>query len=169
MNSKVILVVGQKHAGKTTLVRSMVKPVHPSNLILFDPNGQYSDIYKKPFMKFNEFTEFAATVWNAVIVIEESTVYISHAPMMDVKDFCAGARNRSNMVILVFHSLRTLPRYVYDLAEIIYLGKTRDDADYISKKNDDPGLTETFLEVKNSKWKNGDDGDQYSEFKIHEI
>lgn len=165
---KVWLIVGKKKMGKTFFLRSLLKPVHPKNLFLYDPTGQYNDFYKKPFLDFDKFIEVCTKVSGAVIAIEEGTINIGHAPIKEVKDFCAGSMNKGNTVFMIFHSLRTVPRYIYDLSEMIVLFKTKDDLDLVMEKFKDAGLIKIFKELQKAPMLPGKTR-PYSPMKIYEI
>ncbi len=147
MDGKVILVIGQRGTGKTTKVKSLIKNVNPDALLLHDVGGQYKDIYKKPLLKFDEFTTLCTKIEKGVCVFEEATIFITHSRNQDVTDFLVTSRYRENTIIFVFHSLRTVPRFIYDLSNFIILFKTKDKESFVIERYEDEGLTAIFKQV----------------------
>lgn len=149
IDSKVILIVGQRKTGKTTDLRNLIKNVHPSALLLHDISNQFTDLYKKPFLPINEFTKVCNKISEGVIAFEEATVFIGHHKLEDVAEFLVTSRHRKNTVIFVFHSLRSIPRYIYDLSNIVILHKTKDNISFVQSRFEDDELSKIFLQVKN--------------------
>ena len=150
MDGKVILVIGQRGCGKTTKVKELIKNVHPDALLLHDVGGQYKDIYKKPLLKFEEFTKLCTKVEKGVMVFEEATIFLNPTRNQDIVDFLVTSRYRENTVIFVFHSLRFVPRSIYDLTNNIILFKTKDTLKVLEDRFDDPELIEIFKRLQTS-------------------
>src|SRR6478735_11307612 len=136
MDGKVGLIVGQRGTGKTTKVKQIIKPVHKDALLLHDVGGQYKDIYNKPLLDFDKFTNLCTKMSNGVFVFEEATIFLRHTPAKDVVDFLVKSRYRQNTVLFVFHSLRSVPRYIYDLSDFIILFKTKDNTAIVKERFD---------------------------------
>lgn len=162
MPAVVTLLVGRRKTGKSTFLKNRLKKAHKDNLVLFDINGEHKELYPKPLMYFDEFTEHCTNVRNALIAIEEGTVFLpNRGNNEDVRNFLARARHNNCSVFIVFHSFRAVPGYIYDLADLIVVFKTNDQEDLIQKKFGDPNLTAAFLAIKES--------DNKHAFKIHSI
>lgn len=147
MDGKVILVVGQRGTGKTTYVKRLATMVHPDSLLLHDVGGQYKDIYKKPLIPFDEFTELCTKIEQGVFIFEEATIFVSHARNETITDFLVTSRYRENTIVLVFHSLRSVPWYILNLTNFIVLFKTKDPISLIEEKFQNPDFTEVFKRV----------------------
>lgn len=147
IDSKVFLIVGKRKTGKTTDLRKMIENVNPNALLLHDISNQFTDIYKKPFLQINEFTKVCNKISEGVIAFEEATVFIGHHKLEDVAEFLVTSRHRKNTVIFVFHSLRSIPRYIYDLSNIVILHKTKDNLSFVQSRFEDDELSEIFVKV----------------------
>ena len=151
MSGKCILIVGARGMGKSTTLRNELKKANKKSLIIYDVNGEHKDLYPYPLIPFEEFTDMCSRVYNAVIVIEEATIYLSNrGNNFDVKEFLVKARHRNNTVFMNYHSLRSLPIYIYDLSDFIVLHKTKDKQSLVEKKFEDEEFTEEFLKIKNA-------------------
>lgn len=147
IDGKVILIVGRKGSGKTTRVKEIIKGVHESRLLLHDVSAQYQDVYKRPLLKFSEFTAACRKVMQGVLVFEEATIFIGHFRNEDILDFLVTARHRKNTCLFVFHSLRDVPLYIWRMADFLFLHKTLDTVENITDRFRNPELVEVFTAV----------------------
>lgn len=146
--SKAILVVGATGTGKTTYNKKCLGKVSPKSIHLYDVNNEYKDYYKKPFIPFTDFMNQAKNIENGVIVFEEATIFLNNRLCnQDLIDILVRKRHTNNTVFMVFHSLRNVPRYVYDLSNIVVLHKTNDSEKSVHSKFEDERLTEVFKQV----------------------
>lgn len=148
MEAKVILIVGQRGSGKTTDTKNLIKNIHPDALLLHDASAQYTDIYKKPILPFDEFTELCTNVSNAFIVFEEATIFINHSRNKNIVDFLVTSRHKKNSIVFVFHSFRSIPRFIYDLSNVIICHKTKDPESLIFERFEDEDLLSVWKAVK---------------------
>lgn len=143
----VIVVIGKQDTGKTTFTKGLVKQNGKPNFI-FDARNEYGG---RP-QPFPEFLAQAVTKRNTNIVIEEATVYLSNkGDSEDLKNILSGRSHYNNNVLILYHSLRTVPTYIFDLADFYVLFKTNDNLALIANKfkfND--VLLEDFQSVKQS-------------------
>lgn len=145
MAGKVILIAGARGTGKTTLLHDKLKTVSRAALLIYDPAQQYKDLYPEPFVPFSQFSANAMKVSRAVIAIEEATIYLSNRGYdSDVVDFLVNSNQRENIIFLVYHSLRAIPTYIFDLADGIFLKRTNDNEKRIDSKFDTDSLTTAF-------------------------
>ncbi len=153
MEGKVFLVVGARGSGKTYFLRSKLALVHPDARLVYDLPAQYKDLYPYPLPDFDEFTKKGTQVSGAVILIEEATVTLSNRGSdKDVKNFLVKSRYMGNTIFIVFHSLRSVPRYIYDLTEFIILFKTNDSPDLVWDNFKHEILLQKFNEIKAADW-----------------
>jgi hypothetical protein len=151
MNGWVYLVVGARGMGKSTFVKDKVSRVPLEARLIYDPNAEYTDLYPYPLLRFEQFLELSTRVQQAFVVYEEATIFIGHqASGQELKELLVRARHTRNTIFLVFHSLRTVPRYIFDLATHMVLFKTADPETFVDKRFEHPLLQEAFLRVKNS-------------------
>lgn len=170
MSGKAILVVGARGTGKTYGNRKMIEKTHPQARLILDVNGEYKDLFPNDPIEFDAFTKVAKTVKKAVILIEECTIYLSNrGNNSDIRDLLVKARHNDNTIIMVFHSFRSIPKYVYDLCNMVIIYKTADNAELISTAFEDEKLTAAFNEIKAAPWLKNDQGKTYSPHKIYSI
>lgn len=151
---KVILIAGARGTGKTWLLKDRLKLVNKSALLIHDPNGEYKDLFPYPLLSFDEFTAKATMVRGAVIAIEEATIYLNNrGSNSDVIDFLVKSRHRGNTIFLVYHSLRAIPRYIFELSDYVILKKTGDAENEVDRKFENQALTTAFREVITAKGK----------------
>jgi hypothetical protein len=60
-------------------------------------------------------------------------------------------RHTFNTIILVFHSMRSVPRYIYELANYITIFKTNDSSEMTARELKDDRLEGIMNEVKDNK------------------
>jgi adenylate kinase family enzyme len=150
--AKAFIIVGGTGAGKTTFVKKSLDKVDKRSIMLYDINAEYKDYFEKPLLNIEDFAEKASHIENAVIVFEEATIFFSNRSSNDyVREILVRKRHTKNVIFLVFHSLRTIPRYIYDLCNYVVLFKTNDSRTLIDNKFTDDRLTQVFERVKKSK------------------
>ena len=148
------IIVGATGTGKTTYIKNMIKRVNKNALFIYDVNKEYASYFPYPFVDFETFIESASRVHKGVIVIEEATIFLSNRSSSDyLKSILVRKRHTGTFVILVFHSMRSVPRYIYELANYITIFKTNDSSDMTAKELKDERLEVIMNEVKASKTK----------------
>lgn len=169
MEGKIILVVGGRGMGKTTTVRNMVKKVHPEALLLYDPAAQYTDLYDKPLLDFEDFKKETGRVKRAFIVFEEATIFLGHYADDDIKNMLVRSRYDQNTAVFVFHSLRLVPRYIYDMADYLILLKTNDSPTFVQSRFEDERLTKVFIDLQKMPMNTNETGRGFSPQLVHKI
>lgn len=170
MSGQAILVVGMRGTGKTTTVKKLMAKTHPGSRLILDVNGEYKDLFPRDPIDFDTFTNLAKSVKNAVILIEESTIFLdSRGSNQDIRDLLVRARHRNNTVIFVFHTFRSIPKYIYDLCNAVIIHKTSDTADHILERFGDENLVKVFNEIKTANMLTNSEGKQYSPNKYYKI
>lgn len=156
MAGQSVIVVGTNGTGKSTYIRDRLEKVNKSALLIYDVNAEYSDIYDKPFVKMDEFFEQATTVNHSVIVFEEATIFFSNrSTEKELRELLVRRRHTKNLIFLVFHSIRSVPRDVMDMSNYLVLKYTNDSPKFISRKFENEDIDNAVLELKKSH-KNGD-------------
>ncbi len=144
---KVILVVGGKGTGKTTYVKACLSQVHEKARMVYDVNNEYKDLYPYDILPINTFKEKVSNVSNAMVVFDEATIsFPNRGYDKNIVDLLVRTRHTNNITFLVYHTIRSIPIYIYNLSNHIVLFKTGEDEYIIDKKYND--LLETFLIVK---------------------
>lgn len=169
MSGKAILVVGARGMGKTTTVKKLLQKIHADARIVLDVNGEYKELYPKPFIGFEEFAKKLTKIKHAFIVVEEATISLSNRSYSkDMADVLVRARHADNTIVLVYHSLRQIPAYIFPLANMVILHKTADTEETL-RKIDNEKLTEAWKKIKAAKMLKGSAGKEYSPQEIIDL
>lgn len=152
MAGKATILAGGTGTGKTSFMKERLDNINPGSLFLYDVNQEYRDYYKKPLIKFDQFAEQSSKIRNGVIVYEEATIFLSNRGSNDyIREVLVKKRHQNNTIFFIFHSMRAVPRWVYDLCNYVVLFKTNDSESVIENRFENELLTETFRRVqKNS-------------------
>ena len=156
MAGQSIIIVGTNGTGKTTYIKERLKNVNKSSLLLYDVNNEYSEFYDKPFVKMEEFLEEATKVNNSVIVFEEATIFFSNrSTIEEMRELLVRRRHTKNMLFLVFHSIRSVPRDIMDMSNYLVLKYSNDSPKFIERKFENEDIDNAVLELKETN-KKGD-------------
>lgn len=166
MSGKAILIIGNRGTGKTTTTKKLLANVHKDARIVLDVNNEYADLYPFPFIEFDNFTKKLTTVSNAFIVIEEATIFMDNRGYnKDMTSVLVKSRHRGNTIVLVYHSIRSVPKYIFNLCNMIILHKTN-DAENVVKDYDNSDLNEAYLWLKSQPNLKNEAGKEYSPQKV---
>lgn len=126
--SKLLIIVGCPGAGKTFYTKTLIKNVNKNALNIFDVNDEYGDLYEGEFDGDMEaFVEKCKRTRKGVHVIEDATGFLPvNGRNMPLVRCLQGRRHTGNTFILLFHSMRTVPKYLMDFANAIVIFKTMD-------------------------------------------
>jgi hypothetical protein len=165
---KAFVLVAEKGRGKSTEAFRIVDSFTKKDLYVWDKQGQYKK-YKNNKIKglpsIEQFLQIVANVKDAVIVFEESTIFFGNKSRSEiVVDLLISNYHTKNVIIFIFHSLRSVPVEIMDFVDFIRLYHTNDRATLINNKfKDDPQLLEIFNSV-NEKTFNTDKNRDTGEF-----
>ena len=150
---KAHIICGATDTGKSYFIKQIFKKVpNKGALLIYDIEREYEEFYPYQLDDFQEFLETAVKCENAVIVLEETTAFLSNrGDNMTVIKLLVQKKHSNNYVIMVFHSVRMIPRFVYELSNFITIFKTNDAPDMTAKELKDHRLEDIMIEVKNSK------------------
>lgn len=172
MRGKLNLIVGARGTGKSTLLKKMLGDLPPERVLLYDLNNEHQEYtarFKSPDGQFTlpdleVFLDMAEHSRNIVIVCEEATVFFtSYNSSEQIKKILTQLRHTRNGMLLVFHSLRSIPDYMMTFVNNIVLLKTTGDTeDKINRKFDNPDLVRAFNEVSAMPWCTTTDGRRFS-------
>jgi ABC-type sugar transport system ATPase subunit len=149
---KLDIIVGGTGTGKTTEVKRKLSLVpNKRALLIYDVNKEYTEFYDYELIDFIEFTEKLKNVKKSVIVFEEATIFLGNKQVSkQIIELIVRKRHTGNYIIMVFHSLRAIPNYIYDIANYLTLFKTNDAVNRIDQKFKDDNIISAFNEVKNN-------------------
>ncbi len=145
--------VGGTGTGKTTYTMRFLKRLPmDTNLLIHDINNEYSEYHDKGYLHANDFLALAVACINTVIICEEATIFFNNKGMSEqLQEVLVRKRHTNNIIIMNFHSLRTVPRYVYDLTNYVIVHKTKDSPKLIDQKFGDSDLSKVVEYVQKSK------------------
>jgi hypothetical protein len=148
MSGKCFIIAGGTGTGKTTFLMERLENINKNALHLYDVNNEYTSFYGKEFTDFETFAKTGTKLKNAVQVYEEATIFLSNRGSNDnIRDILVRKRHTNCTIFFVFHSMRTVPKWVYDLSNYVVLFKTNDSEGTIDKKFENELFTECFLRV----------------------
>jgi hypothetical protein len=150
---KAHIIVGATDTGKSYFIKKLLKKVpNKQALLIYDIEGEYEEFYPYRLEEFETFINKAVNYENAIIVLEETTAFLSNrGDNMTVRKLLVQKKHSKNYIILVFHSVRMIPRFIYELSNFITIFKTNDAPDMTAKELKDHRLEAIMTEVKNSK------------------
>jgi ABC-type Mn2+/Zn2+ transport system ATPase subunit len=148
-----IIIVGATGTGKTTFVKNIIKKVpNKKALFIYDVNNEYRDYFPYPLQSVSDFMEKTQFISKGVFVLEEATIYLNNRSSNEyLTQLLVRKRHTNNTILLVFHSMRAVPRYIYELSNTIVIFKTNDAADMTSRELKDDRLEDIMNRVKNHK------------------
>ena len=177
MTGKLIVIVGGTGSGKSTLAKKFLAPCHPMRVLLYDVNNEhpaYTERYRNPFTNrielpsVDDFIEQAKSATSCLIMIEETTMFFSNRGRSeDMVSILVRKRHTMNNIILVYHSLRDVPKYLMVYINYLIILKTNfDTVDMVEKKFERPDITEAFKEIQAADWIVTPEGNRYSPNKM---
>ena len=146
------IIVGATNTGKTSLVKRLLKKANKKAFFIYDVNNEYKEFFNYPLMNINTFIYKANFINRGIIIIEEATIFFSNRGSNNLlKELLVRKRHTKNHIILIFHSVRSIPRYVYELANYITIFKTNDSPEMSAKELKDERIEKIMSIVKQSK------------------
>lgn len=128
-----IVLVGQQGVGKTTTVKNIINSFPRNNIFVYDPNNEYTTYNQ--LLTSSEFFRKLNTTKNGLFVVEEATsLLLQNSNNKSIIDALVRIRHRKNSILFVFHSIRSIPVYVFDFIDFGFFFRTNDRPDLIAKK-----------------------------------
>jgi predicted ATPase len=137
MSKQVYLVIGARGTGKSTLLEGRVKSLnYPiEDTYIYDIERRYFPNREGPLPDIKTFKNTVANVKNSLVVYEEGTIFFPNRGHDEkLKMLLVQSRYNGNIVFIVFHSINSIPFYVYELTDTIILFRTQDEAQKVEKK-----------------------------------
>jgi len=161
----VIIIIGGAKQGKTPFIKDYCKE---SNLLVFDVQNEYGDKTKYPNQKpynlttnnnlarsriidleVESFIELCKQKRNTVCVFEEATMFFQGMTNDEMRKLIFGKAHTGNVIVLVFHSINSVPPRIMEGTDFVVLFKTNDEIKTVERKY--IKLLKHFLELKNKK------------------
>lgn len=143
---KAIIIVGATGEGKTSLLRKLIyyHQIHTTRLEVYDVNNEWFP--GKPLPDIDEFLIRVFPLKHRVIIFEDATSFFdtrSNDKML--KKMLVGKRHSHNCIILIFHSVRDIPYYIYTKCNYAIVLRTNDDDKLVQGKH--PLLFDAYRKV----------------------
>lgn len=150
-----ILNVGRPKAGKTTMTKKIlngyVKDGRKKDFCIYDVNNEYAEFHDEPFLTYEDWIESIKDVKNKIILVEEATIFFSTRSSDKIlKELLVRRRHTNNVIILNFHSINDIPKYIFNLTNYVILFKTNDDFQSVKAKCSIPKFLRMFEDVQKS-------------------
>jgi len=171
---KAFIIVGEQGRGKTTEAYNIIDNFKQKDLFAYDVHGHYFEKFQnrskiKGRPKMEVFLEIVSNVKNSVIVFEEATIFFSNRGREEtIIELLVNNYHSKNVILFLFHSLRSVPVEIMDFVQFIKLYHTNDRVTLINNKfKEDSGLIEVFNDVseKTSDTDKNRDTNEYSDSK----
>jgi ABC-type multidrug transport system ATPase subunit len=151
--SKSIIIVGATGTGKTTYVKSLIQKVpNKKALFIYDVNNEYQEFFPYKLLGIEDFMEKTQFISNGVFVLEEATIYLNNRSCNSyLQELLVRKRHTNNTIILVFHSMRSVPRYIFELSNYLTVFRTNDAPDLTARELKDARIEVLMTDVAKSK------------------
>lgn len=151
---KAFLFIGHTGRGKSKAIKDFIKDLKCPKYV-YDINKEYENILM-PSLDIDEFTEKVQNKKNSIIIFEEATIFFSNKGRNKlIINLLVRKRHTKNIIILVFHSLRTVPINILELIDYIHLFATNDNPKLIEEKfSQYPAIINQYFDIKNKSLKN---------------
>lgn len=136
MKGKTFIVIGMTGTGKSTWVRDNC--LGNSNYLIYDVNNEYRDVEESKTGKesqcrissmkvdFELLENIIMKRRNSNIIIEESTGLFRFRASSNVMKILINKRHTNNNYIFLFHSVKQVPKDLFELCNFVVLFKTND-------------------------------------------
>lgn len=123
---KAFLIVGMTGTGKTTEVKKLLSSFSGLKYI-YDLNIEYTEYQKRNLPTIENFLIEVKKTSNSIVVFEEATIFFSsRGYVKEVVDLLVRKRHSKNIYIFVFHSIRSIPSYIFELIDFFGIKQTND-------------------------------------------
>jgi ABC-type cobalamin/Fe3+-siderophores transport system ATPase subunit len=151
---KAYIVIGCTGSGKSTLVKTLTAPVDRSRLFINDVNGEYFP--DRPYVNTKDFLKIAVGLRESVLVFEEATIFFSNRGSNEqMREILVRKRHAQNVIFLIFHSVRAVPLYIYDLCNVAFVFRTNDAPTFVESRFEHPGFYSGWQKVQAKYFKYG--------------
>ena len=157
--SNLIIYIGHTGMGKTTRVKKALKASKKQKYI-FDVNNEYNDYRREIDADFNKFMENAKNATDTDIVFEDATGYLTGKTADEMRKLIVAKRHTRNNIIMLFHSISSVPPFIFQLANWIVLLKTSDELKTVKSKKEN--LINPFLKLRSMPMQKSKEGAIFS-------
>lgn len=157
--SNLILYIGHTGMGKTTRVKKALK-ASKKNKYIFDVNNEYNDYNREIDADFRKFMDTAKTLTDSDIVFEDATGYLTGKTADEMRKLIVAKRHTRNNIIMLFHSISSVPPFIFQLANWIVLLKTSDELKTVKTKKEN--LINPFMKLRSTPMMSNKEGAKFS-------
>jgi hypothetical protein len=149
-----IAVVGGMGSGKTFFIKQQLTKLGGAAYI-YDPNEEYTE-FKNLYHGTMRVKDFSRIVnersKKSVNIFEEATAFVTHnAKDENVIDLLTRKRHKRVINIFVFHSVNSLPAYIFSFLNVLVLFPTNDREDLVVKKYEsNPNILKAYYRAQNA-------------------
>jgi hypothetical protein len=139
------VICGNTGTRKTTLIKKFISKLNQNEILIYDINKEYGREVLPPFYEFLQAIKHAR---NKIIIIEDATIFLKKRGYeAEIEEALVLRRHQNNYIILVFHSLKKIPTYIFELMNILTLFHTEDKQKDIESL-DNSKILNLYSEVK---------------------
>jgi len=146
------IIVGATNTGKSHFVKNLLRKAKSKTAyFIYDVNNEYKEFFPYPFIGFTEFIKKATRIERSIMVFEEATIFFNNRSTNEyLYEILVRKKHTGNCVFLLFHSMRSVPRYIYETSNYITIFKTNDSPDMSARELKDERLKDIMLKVRNN-------------------
>ena len=152
--SRCITIIGGTGQGKSTFA---LKLIGIQNCFVFDYRGEdkyqhLSTDLNQPKCRFSGkpdvFMEVLKKKHNTWALFEEATIFFNGRAQEEIRELLVNKRHRKQVIIFLFHTINSVPPFIFDMTDYVILFKTGDDINTVKRKRS--ALLPYFLKLKNA-------------------
>jgi Cdc6-like AAA superfamily ATPase len=164
---KAVLIVGKPGSGKSYFLKNKVLP-KLNKVLIFDQYGyEYPDAQRLEDFKratslplghyrfsgdFWELVKNSGKMPNFSIIVEDATNFLQGAIHDEpLRKMFAARRHYNQQLYFLFHTLSSIPPFLYSMSDFIILFKTKDFKEKVKNRFQDEELFRAFSQLKISK------------------
>ena len=161
---KAVLIVGKPGAGKSYFFKNEILP-KLNKVLIFDqygyeyPEATLTDGKKdtgESMLRFSgdfwELVNFSGRFPNRAIIIEDATNFLQGAIHDEpLRKMFAARRHYNQQLYFLFHTLSSIPPFIYSMSDYVVLFKTKDFKERVKNRFQDEELFRAFENIKKSR------------------
>lgn len=156
--SGIILLVGGTGCGKSTYAKRMIKPANKKAVIIYDVNNEYEEYpnrYTPLDTDIDNFVAILLKTRKSIILMEDMTGFLpNNGKNSGMVQVLQARRHTFNTIVMFYHSMTSIPKYVMDMATTLVIFKTNDDEININKKFSKKIITDAWKDVQDKASRN---------------